>query len=154
MLCLNFWTREYWMIYRGLGFLARMIQLLTHPLFPPLPATCFCLSFSVFLSVVGRRERGNGVGVEPNHMTARKHGPLQIIQYSLIELSKYIWCEKMPQHLFRDLTFYCAPCAEPTSSLIRKPYKLKLNKICMASTSPSAVHCKCWLCQVRICGTG
>jgi hypothetical protein len=73
------------MIYRGPGFLAAVVwlgSLLT--LFPTLTSET-CLSFSVFLCVTGRaycRERGGeGMGEELNHTTARKPGPLYIIQY-------------------------------------------------------------------------
>jgi hypothetical protein len=52
----------------------RVIRLLTHPL----PSES-CLSFAVFLGVVGRayrRERGEmGVSEEPNHTTAIEPGP-------------------------------------------------------------------------------
>ncbi len=63
-----------------------MIWLLPHPI-PPRPSAS-CLSFSIFLCVPARafwRERGKGVGEEPNHTTTRKLGPLLIIQYSVGE---------------------------------------------------------------------
>jgi hypothetical protein len=39
---------------------------------------------SVFLCVSGGIIDGRGEGEEPNYTTARKPGPLQIIQYSLV----------------------------------------------------------------------
>ncbi len=64
------------MISRGPGFLA-VIWLGSSPI--PLPSAS-CLSVSVILCIAGQaywRERGWGEG--PNHMTARKPGPLYII---------------------------------------------------------------------------
>jgi hypothetical protein len=69
--------------YRGPGFLAAV-------LFGSNCPTPNCLSFLAFLCVASRaysevvREEGKGVGEEPNHTTARKPGPLKIIQYSLV----------------------------------------------------------------------
>ena len=54
----------------------------------PFPLSRQPKKFLSFLFVAGRAywlDRGEGVGEEPNHTTARKPGPLQIIQYSLIE---------------------------------------------------------------------
>jgi hypothetical protein len=62
-----------------------MIRLLTHP--PPPLLSARCLSFlSSFVSPVEiTYGRGWGeVDEEPDHATARKLGPLQIIQYSLV----------------------------------------------------------------------
>jgi hypothetical protein len=66
-----------------------------HPTpFRPLPAES-CLSFSVFQCVAGKREergeRGEGVGEELNHTTARKPGPLSIIQNSLLRNKSRVW---------------------------------------------------------------
>jgi hypothetical protein len=70
----------YWRIYRGPGFLAVVWSGSSpHPL-PLLPS-----SFSVLLRVVGWaywKERGKE-GVGESNTTARKPGPLEIIQYSL-----------------------------------------------------------------------
>jgi hypothetical protein len=57
---------------------------LAHSPPPPFPSASW-LSFSVFLCA-GRtywRERGGGMGAEPNLTTARRPDPLWIIQYSL-----------------------------------------------------------------------
>ncbi len=72
---------EYWMIYRRPGFLA----VAWFASRPPL-SSASCISFSVFLCVPDRAwggGGGGGMGVDPNHTTARKPGPLNIIQYFL-----------------------------------------------------------------------
>ncbi len=54
------------------------IVCLSPTLFPPLPTAC-CLSFPVFLCITDQaylRARGEGMGEEPIHTTARKPGPL------------------------------------------------------------------------------
>jgi hypothetical protein len=73
-------------LWRTMNSCGRKIRLLAYPL-----PSASCLSFSVFLRVVelpavelpvGRG--GDGVGEKRNHdTTARKPGPLKIIQYSL-----------------------------------------------------------------------
>ncbi len=72
-------TSEYWMIYRGPGFLPIVLFGSSPTPFPPLRSAS-CLSFSVFLCVAGRaywrEKRGDGLGDKPNHTTARKPGPL------------------------------------------------------------------------------
>ncbi len=78
------WLYEYWMIYRGPGCLA-VVWVGSSPTPSPTVPSASSLSCSVFYSVLlveltdGRR----GGGEEPNHMTSRKPGHLQIIQYSL-----------------------------------------------------------------------
>ncbi len=71
------------MIYRKPGFLP-LYELTPCPCNPSphLPLAC-CLFFLVFRTNVltGEGERGSE---EPNHTTARKPGPLLIIQYSLL----------------------------------------------------------------------
>jgi hypothetical protein len=58
----------------------RMIRLL--PLTPPVSKLPLFLSFLVCRQT--SLLTGAGVGEEPNHTIARKPGPLQIIQYSLL----------------------------------------------------------------------
>ncbi len=76
--------REYWMVYWGLCFLERIWLLSTTP-FPatlsPRPATHRKPEKESQLLT------GEGVAEEPNHTTARKYGPLEIIQYSLLHPS-------------------------------------------------------------------
>ncbi len=62
-----------------------MIRLLTHP-HPPSPVSklSLFLSLPVWSQVELTDGGGEGVGEEPNHATARKPGPLYIIQYSLV----------------------------------------------------------------------
>jgi hypothetical protein len=63
------WTREYWMIYRGTGFLAVGKFSSSPTPFPPLPsATCV-------LRVELTEERGGG-GKEPNHTNSINHSVL------------------------------------------------------------------------------
>ncbi len=74
--CLKaFYDREYWMIYRGPGFLAVLcLGSLFTPFPTPLPAASY-LSFSVFLCVAGRpylRVGGRGA----KNTIVRKHGPV------------------------------------------------------------------------------
>ncbi len=64
---------------------------------PSLPSAS-CLSFTVLLCVSGR-EKGEEVGVEPNHATARKPGPLYIVKYLMLlntarsnQIMSYIHC--------------------------------------------------------------
>ncbi len=59
----------------------------------PSPSPACKLSLFLNLRVCRRAGRlltgeGGGVGDEPNHTTARKHGPLYIIQYSLVIILK------------------------------------------------------------------
>ncbi len=76
-------------LYRGPGFLV-VVWLGSCPN-PPLTLAS-CPSFPFFLYVVRRvvlhstDGRGEGVGEEPNHTTARKPDPPLIIQYSLMSL--------------------------------------------------------------------
>jgi len=69
------WSWDYWMIYKGLGFLA-IVRVGAPPPAHPLPSSS-CLTFSVS-SCVSPVELtdGKGVGEEPNHRRARKPGPL------------------------------------------------------------------------------
>ncbi len=75
--CFSATIREYWMIYRGPGFLAVVSFGPPCPTPPPplsLPLAS-CLSFSVFLCVADQAfwVRGwEGVGEEPNHATTVK----------------------------------------------------------------------------------
>ncbi len=75
--------REYWIIYRGPGFLA----VVWYGSFPtPIPPLSRQKARPGRLrkrdySILADRWEGEGVGEEPNQ--ARKPGPLQIIQYSL-----------------------------------------------------------------------
>jgi hypothetical protein len=74
------------MLYRVPGFLA--IVLFGSPTTrPPSPASK--MSFFVSLPVCRRsgllKGEGERVGKEPNHTTARKPGPVCIIQYSKVE---------------------------------------------------------------------
>ncbi len=89
-----FYTREYWMIYRGPGFLA-VIRLLPRPFLRLMSASC--LSYSVFLWDAGRAYwREKGVGEEPNHTTARKKpGPLSILSV----LYSTMYCTYVPKYL-------------------------------------------------------
>jgi hypothetical protein len=70
--------RKYWMICRGLGFLA-IVWFSFMDSLPPLPSAS-CLSFSLFLCVAGRAYRRERWGRSPNHpnhtAAARKPGPL------------------------------------------------------------------------------
>jgi hypothetical protein len=67
-----------------------MIWLLPPPSpFSPSPG----IRLSLFLSLCGGVE---GVGVEPNHTTARKHGPLLIIQYSQSLILGVICSARLP----------------------------------------------------------
>ncbi len=67
-------TREYWMIYRGPGFLV----VLWFDSSPTLPSASY-LSFSVFLCVISRAYwGGKGVGEKPIYRTERKPDPLPI----------------------------------------------------------------------------
>jgi hypothetical protein len=66
----------------------RLIGLLAHPLTPPPPPHLSKLTLFLSLPVCHRSsllmgEGGGGRGEEPNHMTARKPGLLEIIEYSL-----------------------------------------------------------------------
>ncbi len=78
-------TREYLMIYRGPGFLAvvHIIRLLA---MHPLSSLSLQQVVSLSQSSLCRRSSllSGDVGEEPNHTTARKPDPLQIIQYSLL----------------------------------------------------------------------
>ncbi len=79
-------VRQYWMIYRGPGFLA-VVWFGSTPTPFSLLLSATCLFFSVFLRLcVGGRaywgERGEGVGMEPIHTTTWKLGPLLIIHVS------------------------------------------------------------------------
>jgi hypothetical protein len=88
--------REYWMIYRGLGFL--IILLLPHPLTPPLPSE-ICLSFSVFLCVAGRaswREWGRGYG--RSQIIAPRES--LVLNKSFNTLRRYV-TNSMPSKLYR-----------------------------------------------------
>ncbi len=67
---------------------SRWFDLANPPPPPPPPPSASCLFFLVFLCDAGRaywREGGRrrGVEEEPNSITARNPGPLQIIKYSL-----------------------------------------------------------------------
>ncbi len=74
------------MNYRGPGFLS-VVWFGSSPTSSPF-SSASCLCFSVFLYACRRLRytdgRGGGVDQEPNHTTTRKHGPLQIIQYSIL----------------------------------------------------------------------
>ncbi len=60
---LSGWTREYWMIYRGPGYLA-VVWSCSSPRQPPPPLpSASCLSFSVFLCVA---QRGRRLEKRPN----------------------------------------------------------------------------------------
>jgi hypothetical protein len=94
-------ARKYWMIIRGPGFL-EVVWFGSSP-----SPSASCLSFSVFLCVAGRvywQQRGEGEGKEPNHMTARKPGPLQMSQYSLSRAMGDAWW-------VQDFNYsmYCSP---------------------------------------------
>jgi hypothetical protein len=53
---------------------------------PLYQSSCMCVAGQAYL-----RERGEGGG-KPNQMTARKPGPLSIIQYSLVEMKRItVW---------------------------------------------------------------
>ncbi len=71
--------REYWIVYRWPAFSRRRLVW-------PLPAHLAREQVSLFISlpVCRRSSLLTGEGEEPNHMTARKPGPLYIIQYSLM----------------------------------------------------------------------
>jgi hypothetical protein len=74
------------MIFRGSGFLLRSYDLappppLPPPLFRQLARPATHRKTEKERQLVGRR-RDRGVGEEPNLTTARKPGPLEIIQYS------------------------------------------------------------------------
>ncbi len=77
-----FWCPQ--RVLNGLQRTRLIIRLLAHPL-PPSPIS----KLSLFLSLPMCRRSGlltrdgEGVGEEPNHTTARKPGPLWIIQYCL-----------------------------------------------------------------------
>ncbi len=84
----NSWPGEYWLIYRGSGFLAFIWYGSSPTPYLPFPTTN-CLSFSVFLCVAGRahwQERGGAGGLGRSQiirLREKKTGPLYIIQYSL-----------------------------------------------------------------------
>ncbi len=81
--------REYWIIYRWPGFLA-IVWFGSSPT-PLSSQQVVSLSQSSCVSPVEikcRRGGGGGAGEEPNHTTAKKPGPLYIIQYSLHEKTK------------------------------------------------------------------
>ncbi len=69
------------MIYRWQGFLA-VAWFGSSPTQSHILPSASCLSISRFPVSVEFAE-GRGCGEEPNHATARKPGPLQIIQYSM-----------------------------------------------------------------------
>ncbi len=84
-------TRECWMINRGPGFLAVVIWPFSRPLLTPSPSRQQVVSLSQSSCVSSDEltdgRGGGGVsGEEPNHTTARKSGPLYIIQYSLLTI--------------------------------------------------------------------
>ncbi len=69
-------TREYWMVYRGPGFLA-VAWFGSSPAPSPLfRQQVVSLSHSSCVSPVDITYGGDGVGEEPNHTIARKPGPL------------------------------------------------------------------------------
>ncbi len=89
-------TRENWFIYRGSSFLAIVFfgSSPTSSLFSPVSKLSLFLGFFVCRPsslLTGRRWGGGGerAGVEPNHTTARKLGPLQIVQSSLHETKRH-----------------------------------------------------------------
>ena len=89
-------NREYWMIYREPGFLA-VVWFSSSP--TPSPPLVSKLDRRHTERLRNKRQLfdrrgGKGVGEEPNNTTARKPGPLGIIQYSLP-----LWLENVIQPL-------------------------------------------------------
>ncbi len=81
---LGYW--EYWMIYRGAGFL---VDVWLGSSLTPTPSPCFKLSLFLSLPVVltDGKEGMKGAGEEPNHTPVRTPGRLSIIQYSCLGAS-------------------------------------------------------------------
>ncbi len=76
------------LIYKGLGFPA-VVWYGSSPISTPSPA---CKLDRRIAGRLRKRDNlliGKGGGEEPNHSTARKHGPLEIIQYSLAQTLGY-----------------------------------------------------------------
>ncbi len=94
--------REYWTIYRRPGFLAVVWCGSTPTPCPPLPSVSSISNTQEDWERVATCwwERGKGVGVEPNHTTTKKPGPLYISQYSLYSpiikhaniIIRGVWC--------------------------------------------------------------
>ncbi len=84
------------MIYRGTGFLAVAVGWYGSS---PIQARPETHSRNEKERQLADERKGKGVDVEPNYSTARKHGPLYIIQYSLLRSdSRKVW-------LFETLIF-------------------------------------------------
>jgi hypothetical protein len=82
-------TREYWMVYRGPGFLAVIWLLLTPLPLPPLPsATCLPVCYQSSL-LTG--EGGERVGKEPKHTTTRMPDPHSILSGARLSCGRIIW---------------------------------------------------------------
>ncbi len=75
---LQYTIREYWMLYRGPGFLAVVWFWLLNPLPPSLPSVSSTADTEEDWEreTICWLERGEGVEEEPNYTTARKPGPL------------------------------------------------------------------------------
>jgi hypothetical protein len=72
----------------------RMVWLQTHPLHPPCRQQVVSLSMCVAdWALLTGDGAGGEVGEEPNHTTARKPSPLQIIQYSIHRTETEIFCK-------------------------------------------------------------
>ncbi len=66
---------QYWMIYRGPGFLAVVAFCSLYPSPPPPPSASFFLSQSSCVSPFARLLRGGGLGEDTNHQDGEKAWP-------------------------------------------------------------------------------